>query len=426
MMKEPTEPQRHRWFDKWMGVRGERLRGLTQELIEALDQQEQTVGSRERKRRENDKRNREVAIEIITANLAHSVLMPPDTGRLAVLTGNTGKRIARYTSPATGKALRDLLGAMDAIGIVDHRPPTRFRREASSIAPSIAFQQRVKRAGITLADFGRQEREELILLSHKPPHEDRLLGGHKEMLDYAETPKTRAMRETVRGINTFLENASITFQDDGLAPVDQHNRAMRRHFVQVGTGDQLEQGGRLYGGFWQNLERRRRPGIRIDDEPTVYLDYSSIFPRLAYAGAGVVPPPGDIYAIPGLEPYRDAVKVLVSALLFDHHNRTSWPKNADVELPSGWTVSQMRRALLERHPHLRGSFGKCLGYDLMHLESQIMVAVLDELRSRGIVALGIHDGLLVPHSRGDEVRRVMEEVALDITSTLLPVTMKPT
>jgi hypothetical protein len=67
--------------------------------------------------------------------------------------------------------------------------------------------------------------------------------------------------------------------------------------------------GRLFGGFWQGLQRERRSGIRIDGEPVATLDYSSMFARLAYASKGVRPPAGDLYAIPGLEGRRDAVKL---------------------------------------------------------------------------------------------------------------------
>ena len=44
--------------------------------------------------------------------------------------------------------------------------------------------------------------------------------------------------------------------------------------------------------------------------------------------------------------------------------------------------------------------------------------------SRGIVGLGLHDGLVVAASKADEVKAVMEAVGRGITSTDLPVTLK--
>jgi hypothetical protein len=63
------------------------------------------------------------------------------------------------------------------------------------------------------------------------------------------------------------------------------------------------------------------------------LDYSSMFARLAYASKGVQPQTRDLYAIPGLEGHRAAVKLGVSALLFDQHARRQWPKTEQREQP---------------------------------------------------------------------------------------------
>jgi hypothetical protein len=60
----------------------------------------------------------------------------------------------------------------------------------------------------------------------------------------------------------------------------------------------------------------------------------------------------------------------------------------------------------------------------MHQETVILVQVLEELRSRRIVALGLHDGLMVARSRANEVKTVMEEVARELTSVHLRVEMK--
>jgi hypothetical protein len=46
-------------------------------------------------------------------------------------------------------------------------------------------------------------------------------------------------------------------------------------------GQRFDLSGRLFGGFWQGLQRQRRSGIRIDGEPVATLDYSSMFARLA-------------------------------------------------------------------------------------------------------------------------------------------------
>ena len=233
------------------------------------------------------------------------------------------------------------------------------------------------------------------------------------------------MRDDMRRVNAWLERASITFVDDGAEPVDVHDRTLRRLFV-IHEGDPLAQrfdlSGRLFGGFWQGLQRQRRAGIRIDGEPVATLDYSSMFARLAYATKGVQPPAGDLYAIPGLEGHRDAVKLGVNALLFDQQTRRQWPKTEEPEqrLPSGWTLAKFRRALIERHPIIADCIGKGLGFHLMHTESEIMVRVLTTLVSEGVTALPLHDGILVRKSHASQGKEAMEAVSRDMTSYVLP------
>jgi hypothetical protein len=328
------------------------------------------------------------------------------------------------------------LRRLHELGVIDRRRSFE-RGEVSSIAPSGSFQDRVRQLGIGLSEFARVEQEEVILLTLKTEWRN----GHERMsrrdrINYADTTKTRAMRQAVRELNEFLAAADITFEDPTEPRINPYDRTMRRHFVLRGSDDceRFDRSGRLFGGFWQNLKSHRRQHIRIEGEPVAVLDFSSMFPRLAFASVNAQPPATDLYAIPGLEHCRPAVKVAFNCLLFDDFRRRRWPEDLvrrkddasdDEVLPDGWTVARLKGAILERHPALKPCFGSGVGDRLMHTESEVLVRVLGELKSRGIVALGLHDGLLVATSRADGVRIVMEEVAREVTSTHLPVTRKP-
>jgi hypothetical protein len=111
--------------------------------------------------------------------------------------------------------------------------------------------------------------------------------------------------------------------DDGLEPVDAHDRTMRRHFILTANDEapRFDRSGRLFGGFWMNLKSSRRGSIRIEGEPVAVLDYASMFPRLAFVSMGVAPPATDLYAIEGLGGHRKAVKLALNTLLFDDHRR---------------------------------------------------------------------------------------------------------
>jgi hypothetical protein len=53
-----------------------------------------------------------------------------------------------------------------------------------------------------------------------------------------------------------------------------------------------------------------------------------------------------------------------------------------------------------------------------------MIDVLERLRAEGIVALPIHDGLLVARNRTQEARRAMEEVSRVVCGFVLPVSVE--
>ena len=425
--KTKTEPERLPWFDQWRGARGPALRSLVRIVRDALDGHENAAGERQRARRADDQRRYEIAVETVVANLAYSALFNPSDSRLAILTGNKTRGFTRYDNDALGKPLRRLLGSLEGLGLVKWCWSLQ-RGVASSVAPTERLVAMVREAGVTLGDFGRLDNEEVIRLSRK-----RELGTRwdsrveRDWIDYIDTPQTNAMRDTMRRINAWLEQAAISFEDDGGGPVDVHDRVLRRLFV-IREGDtegqRFDLSGRLFGGFWQGLQRQRRVGIRIDGEQVATLDYSSMFARLAYASKGVQPPPGDLYAIPGLEGHRDAVKLGVNALLFDQHTRRQWPKTEDAEqrLPTGWTLARFRQKLVERHPVLADCIGRGLGLHLMHTESEIMARVLTTLLRDGVTALPLHDGMLVGESHAPEGKVVMEEVSKEMTSYVLPVT----
>jgi hypothetical protein len=317
--KKPP-PQRFPWFDQWRGARGPALRSLVATVREVLDKHEKAAGGRQRARRADDQGRHEIAVETVVANLAHSTVFNASDRWLAILTGNRTRGFTRYDNDALGKPLRRLLGGFEALGLVRWRWSLQ-RGVASSVAPTEHLVKMVRDTGVTLEDFGRLANEEVISLSRKRKIGDwRESRIEREWIDYSDTPQTNTMRDDMRRINAWLEQAAISFEDDGGEPVDVHDRVLRRLFV-ILAGDPLGQrfdlSGRLFGGFWQGLQRERRSGIRIDGEPVATLDYSSMFARLAYASKGVQPPAG--------------VKLGVNALLFDQHTRRQWPKTEEAE-----------------------------------------------------------------------------------------------
>lgn len=446
--KRPA-PERHQWLDPWLIAAEEPLHRLVEETTAFVIKAEKAEGARRRARRPDDEVMFRRSVDVVVSNLARAVLAPPPTGRLAVRLGAQAKGMSRYDNPALGiKPTRNLLNRLDSLEFLSLRSRA-VRGEVSSIAPTEWFATKVREAAVSMAHFGRDGNEEIIVLTRNTRRfsQSGEPSTHRDRLNYRETSQTRRFREELRKLNRFLADADVTFIDDGLEPrVDPRECRMRRHFgVLPGQSERFDQNGRVFGGFWSTLKSGRRGNIRIDGEPVATLDYGSMFTRLAYARLGALPPDGDQYRVEGAKSYRSGIKMAMNTFLFDTSmKRGSWPKEMgvgvgdDVEaedkaspaahyearLPPGWTVRRTREAILRRHPALAQAWGSGLGYSLMFTESRILLLVLNRLMSEGVPGLGLHDGLLVPQSKATLAKRTMEAAAREIAGADIPVEEK--
>ncbi|CCB63747.1 hypothetical protein [Hyphomicrobium sp. MC1] len=448
LAKTRKQPQRYRWFDQWLAARPGPLRALVDTTVDFVQHHEEHTGKRKRARRRKDHEQHLQRLEAIICNLAYAVLSPPLGGRIAVSLGHGNCGRTRYDCPVMGKLFSSTLDLLWSLDFLDVQSPSVVRGEVSSIAVSSWFASKVAEAHVSLADFDRRQDEEIVILSRS----NRSLRGkdgsvRKDRIDYAETKDTQRHRTNLRQLNAYLAAAAIDFLDDGLEPnVDPFERTMRRRFLIFSNQAQrFDQGGRLFGGFWQNLKSDRRKNIRIDGEATVVLDFSSMFTRLAYAHLGEKPPAGDLYSIPGFEDYRSGIKFAMNCFLFDGGARKSWPTELRVgvgndandgddgrtgnalqaHLPFGSTVALVKQAILSVHPALKSAWDRRLGYKLMFQESEIMMEVLSRLAARNIPALCLHDGLIVAAPAAQISSEVMSSIAREHTGYDFPVCEKP-
>jgi hypothetical protein len=267
---------------------------------------------------------------------------------------------------------------------------------------------------LTLGDLSGSDAGEIIILKRRK----RGYRDESELIDYKDTPTTHRFRREVRAINDWLAKADITFDPAAYKqPVDLRARQLRRVF----TLGRFDSGGRLFGGFWENLPKPARlQGLRIDGEPVVGLDYSQTNPLLAYHVAEAVPPAADAYTLQGLEKCRDGVKKVFNAMLFKHPVN-QFPKGSRKLFPQRIKCEHVTEAILLRHPMLKDVLSSPeTGHRLQFLESEIMMRVLRECQKRNIVALPVFDCVVVKASVEDAVRKIMRQefkavAGLDVT-----------
>jgi hypothetical protein len=319
-------------------------------------------------------------------------------------------RKSRYRPRAYGKTLPRILDLLSdpemafVEQVVGYRTPFANRNSQTVIKAGKRLLSRIEEHGIALDDLGVSDDEEAIIL--KRTKEDFWDEGGLE--EYDDNSTTRTYRAEVNRINAWLADADIQFDDDVLNDagntVDVTDRKMRRVF----TRSSFASGGRLFGGFWQAIgKKQRKEGLVISCEDVVTLDFRQMAPRILYGLAGVAPGIDDLYAIPGLEACRPGVKKVMNAILFADHRLSRFPKGTVDLFPKRQSFNGVVTAIEETHPAIKDRFFMGLGHKAQFIESEILIDILLALMDEEIIALPIHDAVIVPRCRVPRVRTIM-------------------
>ena len=86
------------------------------------------------------------------------------------------------------------------------------------------------------------------------------------------------------------------------------------------------------------------------------------------------------------------------------------PKGSRKHFPSRINLKDIIRAVEKKHPVIFPLMTSGIGMQLFRKESDILVDVLEALRSVGIVALPVHDAVVVRDDNSDKAKAVMKKV----------------
>lgn len=399
----------------WLEPRGPALRRLATEIFNEIEQA--GAGSDKRRPRKDAVERRRVAAGNLVASLAEIALRGNCESSVAV---SARKEAAtRYDRreihrDVTTKAVKSLAeGGLLTLAV------GQFLKSRTLIRPTAAFCERLAACGVTAADIGIASGGEPILLKARTGRRN-----EKVPVDYADTDEIERLRQEVERISETLNRADLRLDGVPMPPVFMQ----RIYQIENPNAPQVfNRHGRLWGGWWQTLKKERRGLISIDGEAICDLDFSACFLNLAYIRIGAPLPSGDPYALEGLVAcHRPALKKAFSALLFrDGEKRPRLPEEIRSELPDGWTMPRLIDAFTAKHPAIAPLFGSGVGLEIMHTESEILVAALLELADQHIPALGMHDGLGLAVSKKDCGIAAMETASRRIAGVALPVTEKP-
>ena len=264
--------------------------------------------------------------------------------------------------------------------------------------------------------MGHAPEEEVLILRAPKRHSN----SNAEYQEYEDDEATLALRQQMTSINDWLDTADITCSHP---QVDPAHRRLRRIF----NNSNFAQGGRLYGGFWQAMPSdERQEHILIEGDCCVELDYGQMSLAILYGLTGTKPPEGDLYDLSaeGIPTdYRKGIKTVIQALINSSKVPTKMPKGVRKHLPSHTNIRDILAAIESKHPTIYPQMTSGIGMQLFRKESDILVNVLEALRSEGIVALPIHDAVLVMEEHKQTTITIMKKVFKDHTGITPQVTL---
>ena len=420
-----------RAFNPFLCARTDKLMALITEVQVQMSGYEFFHQTRKRARRPADQTTYDRTVEAILCDLCAVELGPDNDSIHLPLSNKVLRSKSRYKGTALGKTLPDILEVMSApemdfvvlekghstFKIIDDELNVAFaggRQTILKAGPKLL--SRIERFGIKRADVGHAPEEEVLVLRAPKRHSNSIA----KYQEYEDDETTLTLRQQMTGINEWLDTADITCSHP---QVDPTHRRLRRIF----NNSDFTQGGRLYGGFWQAMSSdERQEHILIEDAWCVELDYGQMSLAILYGLTGAKPPEGDLYDLSaeGIPTdYRKGIKTVIQALINSSKVPRRMPKGVRKLIPSTINLRDILRAVEKKHPAIYPQMTSGIGMQLFRKESDILVDVLETLRSKGIVALPVHDAVVVRDDNADKAEAVMKQVFREHTGITPDVTL---
>lgn len=382
------------------------MRSLVSEAIADAEtrrrQQSQEGGRRARALRPSLQTGFDAAVSMLICNAAQEYLLSASTGVfLSLDIARLGRRdpskpLAEYSGlPKRVHELEDT-GWLD----VDwgRRTALEGRRQTVVRAGSVLTQQ---------LEHWRLEDSDVVEFGPRSPLH---IHGTPQSASRLHSRRAAQVEAQMIDINEHLIAADIRWTAS-VKGADLSQRVLHRSF----RDEACTLGGRMAGGFWFQMSKRSRfDHLLLNGERPVELDYSGMVLRIAYGLQQSLPADDDVYAIAGLEGVpRDAVKILVNAMLWDEKPRTRLPRGtASAFSPINGRVAAQLVSVHHRTVNCWLQAGR--GLELQRYESDIITQATQMAFESGIVALPVHDALYVPTSRASEAADIMRQAFKEV------------
>ena len=232
---------------------------------------------------------RRANLKVLLFNLYDAWLHDADLCIAINLNERRYKARSRYNSRGISRLIIPLMRELVDAGLI-HFAPGYYPRggqagkgRLSRIWPSETLLQHFRKARFSPFEIDYHEDRECIVLRDED----------KNDIEYEDTPETIRMRNVLFAYNQLLKNTHIDCshldksyilkKDKSRIDINQNKKFVRRIF----NNSSWKQGGRFYGGWWQQIGGDNRSRIRLDGRRTIEIDYSGLHIVLLYARIGI-------------------------------------------------------------------------------------------------------------------------------------------
>ena len=241
--------------------------------------------------------------------------------------------------------------------------------------------------------------------------------GSKEYIDYEETHATAMWREQLKRFNDALSLTHLWVADAEDPSEGRFMSGTSTHYRTFCRGS-FECGGRLYSSSLQTLRKADRKRLYIDGERTIEPDFKGLHIAIAYAREGLEMI-GDPYGFWEEVPQHpkdkrrvnrtDAKQLALYAINADSRQKASTVFGH--KIPAGLSRPTKRKlwdAMLRTHGAIAHYFGSDSGVYFQRFDSDIMLLTLSTLLDQGIVAVPIHDSVVVAQKHEAAVVKTLQ------------------
>ena len=311
-----------------------------------------------------------------------------------------------------------------------------------------------EKASLNVLDITNHKDRETIILKDRVVEEDK--DGKeiikKPIIDYEDTNETIAMREDLKAYNDLLHITHVDIANKHFNYIErkkgkkkkaqkilttQHNKFVYRVF----SNGSWSEGGRYYGGWWQQLSEEQRRHICLNGKRTIEVDYSGIHIMLLYARKNINYSGTDPYTIdvPEIEDPK-VRRWLVKQILLTAVNARDVPTTCAAirstiykDLPDYYTLPDIKFTdqflisiidkLKQKHIEIADFLCTGAGIELQNTDSHITSNIINKFTRQRVPVLSVHDSYIVQEDCLDWLQGTMQEafqevVQLEVTDQL--------